>query len=319
MRRSILNTTLMIAVFYIAAVLPTKAVSPDPRILSLVSPHAGILAGIRASPTKEQPSSCLLIVTHKDKIDMEDFIALSGVDSFRSIHEILLEATPDGTHSMLASGHFDRELIYRSALSTGATRSAYRGIDVLSVEPFPRERGELDEVRWLAIVNADIALFGTIADVREELDRYLSHSSAEPIFSKSLARLRKDDDPWSMLRASSGSTQTPDALRLVEPKLPVFIPMGSTLEFGMRYGSHVELDYDVSPSSESDVQTTIAPLSRSLPVSISMASSFLAAPADSPVEGSAHGEIKISRAQYDAWMAKAAALRNSAMPLTINK
>jgi hypothetical protein len=309
MRHSFLKAIFSIASLYSLAALPARAVSPDPRILSLVSPRTQILSGMRATQSKPLPNS-LLMITSKSKLDLEDFIAVSGVDSLRSIHEVLLESTPGDrspliTHSLLASGRFDRERIYRSAISNGAALGAYRGIDLVVLEPFPRERQELDEVRWLAILDGDVALFGMIPDVEAELDRYLSRSSAETIFATRLARLKKDDENWSMLLASGGDAQTPDALKLIRPTLPGFIPLGGTLEFGFHFTSSIELDYDVSVSSEAGVQTAV----QTLPGSIS--SSFLATSACSPSDSSAHGAIKISREQYVAWLAEVAARKEA--------
>jgi len=52
-----------------------------------------------------------MLVTHNNTVDLADFFALSGADSSRSIHEVILLAAADGTgglgeHSLLASGHF---------------------------------------------------------------------------------------------------------------------------------------------------------------------------------------------------------------------
>jgi hypothetical protein len=314
MRQSILNTILSIAVFYPFAALSARTVSPDPRILSLVSPHAQILSGMRASPSGGQTDS-FLVITHNNRLDIEDFTAMSGVDSARSIHEVLFEATPDengklSTHSLLVSGRFNRERIYQSAVSNGATLSQYRGIDLLIVEPFLRERHELGEKRWLAIPDANVALFGTVSNVEHELDRYLSHSPVESIFLKPLARLNGEDETWSMLLASEASARTPNALKSMEPTLPDLIPLGGTLEFGIRYGSHVVFEYDVSASSEADVESTLHSLSRVLSGSTSNVSSFLASPTNRPADGSVHGVVKLSRAKYDAWLAEIAVRSN---------
>lgn len=312
MRQSFLTTILAIVIFSAFAAQSAWAVSPDPRLLSLVPPHAEILSGIKPSPAKDQPNRFLLATT-QDKIDMDDLAALSGVDSNRSVHEILLEAARNHSgrlneHSLLVSGRFDQARIFRSAVSNGATVTKYRGVDVLVVEPFLRERGVLDDVRWLAILDSGIVLFGTISSVEEELDRYLSHSSADPSFRRHLDRLKRDNETWSMLLASSGNAQTPVAIKSIEPVLPGVIPMGSTLAFSTHFGSQIEFEYDLSASSEADIQSSFHSLSLTFLGSAAKASTFLPEPKSSRPEYDLHGEGKLTKERYQAWMAEIAAM-----------
>jgi hypothetical protein len=314
MRRSFLSTlttVLSTVIFSSFAALPAWAVSPDLKLLSLVPPHAEILSGIKPSPSKEQ-SNRFLLATKQDKIDMDDLAALIGVDSNRGTYEILLEAARDHSgrlneHSLLVSGRFDQARIFRSAVSNGATVTKYRGVDVLVVVPFLRERGVLDDVRWLAILDSGIVLFGTISSVEEELDRYLSHSSAEPFFRRSLGRLKRNNETWSMLLASSGNAQTPIAIKSIGPALPGVIPMGSTLAFSTHYGSQIEFEYDLSASSEADIQASSHSLSLTFLGSTAKTSSFLSESKSSRPEYDLHGEGKLTKEQYEAWMAEIAA------------
>lgn len=315
MRRSFLTTLTTIlstVIFSSFAALSAWAVSPDLRLLSLVPPHAEILSGIKPSPSKEQTNRFLL-ATKQDKIDMDDLAALIGADSNRGTYEILLEAARDHSgklneHSLLVSGRFDQARIFRSAVSNGAAVTKYRGIDVLVVDPFLRERGVLDDVRWLAILDSGIVLFGTISSVEEELDRYLSHSSAEPFFRRSLGRLKRNNETWSMLLASSGNAQTPIAIKSIGPALPGVIPMGSTLAFSTHYGSQIEFEYDLSASSEADIQSSFHSLSLTFLGSAAKASSFLPEPKSSRPEYDLHGEGKLTKEKYQAWMAEIAAV-----------
>ena len=311
MRRSFLSTLTTIlstVIFSSFAALPAWAVSPDLKLLSLVPPHAEILSGIKPSPSKEQ-SNRFLLATKQDKIDMDDLAALIGVDSNRGTYEILLEAARDHSgrlneHSLLVSGRFDQARIFRSAVSNGATVTKYRGVDVLVVVPFLRERGVLDDVRWLAILDSGIVLFGTISSVQEELDRYQSHSSAEPFFRRPLGRLRRDSETWSMLLASSGNAQTPIAIKSIEPVLPGVIPLGSTLAFSIHYGSQIEFEYDLSASSAADVQSSFHSLSLTFLGSAAKASSFLPDTKSSGPDYDLHGEGKLTKERYQAWMAE---------------
>ena len=54
---------------------------------------------------------------------------------------------------MLVAGRFDREHIFRAALGNGASMAEYRGQGLLVVEPFARERQEMNASRWMAILD----------------------------------------------------------------------------------------------------------------------------------------------------------------------
>jgi hypothetical protein len=102
-------------------------------------PDAQIVAGISAPPSLGQPDS-FVIVTHENSVDLLDFCALSGVDSSRIISQIIFLAAAGNMgglteHSLLVSGHFDQERIYKSATDGGASVTLYRGIRVLTILP----------------------------------------------------------------------------------------------------------------------------------------------------------------------------------------
>ena len=61
-----------------------------------------------------------------------------------------------------------------------------------------RERSTFDEVRWLAILDSTIAVFGSVASVQQELDRYLAKSLPDPILVKRLSQLGRGDDAWTL-------------------------------------------------------------------------------------------------------------------------
>src|ERR1700751_1303451 len=86
-----------------------SALTADPKLLSLVPPAAEIVAGIDSAPPPNQPGSFVLI-THNNTIDLNDFFALTGVDSTRVVrHAIFVAATNEGghlaEHSLLIAGH----------------------------------------------------------------------------------------------------------------------------------------------------------------------------------------------------------------------
>lgn len=291
--------------FSLLTVSPLQAVTPNPKLVSLVPPTAQLVAGMSAPPRGRQPSGFLL-VTHSSTIDLNDFVALMGVDGSYFVDQVIMVASDGGRgplieHSLLASGRFDQGLIYRSAYGLGAMATNYRGIPVLVVQPFARERGDFHDVRWLAVMDSKMALFGTIAMVQQELDRYLNRSVAEPLLVQKLARLRRDDDTWGLATLPHHDSEIQSIFQMLDSRLATLLRAGDTIQFGIHYGRQVEFEYEIGMASSPDhaaVESSLAPASTGpegtlLPV------------ADLTRVGSGvRGVLKVSKERYEAWKAE---------------
>jgi hypothetical protein len=294
----------VLLVFFTLAL--ASAVTPNPKLLSLVPPTAQIVAGMTAPQGGSQPSSFLLI-THRNLIDLKDLMALSGVDGSRIIEQIVMAASDGGAalseHSLLASGHFDQGLIYKSAQRAGAMAIQYRGIAVLEMPPFARERESFHDVRWLAVMDSKLAVFGTRDIVRQELERYLARSAVDPALERRLAHLRRDDATWCVATLPNDNREIQAALQMLDSRLTELLRAGDTLEFGTRYGRQVEFEYEVGLSSASREAGVIE---RSLvqPVTGPKESSLLPLADLMRVDGGVRGVLKVSTARYEAWKAE---------------
>jgi len=232
------------------AVPISPAATADQKLLSLVPPGAQAVARI-SSPSPSAIMGHFVLISRKNGIDYNDFLALTGADSTLDVRELIYVVAADSSgmlneHSLLASGNFDRECIYRSALSSGASVTHYRGLPVLVVQPFARERSEFNEVRWLAIPDSSILLFGSIASVQHELDRHLDRSTADPRLVARLARLRRDDNSWCVLSPLTWNSDIRDSLAAINPKLAELLKDGDTLQFGIHYGRQIEFEYEIT-------------------------------------------------------------------------
>jgi hypothetical protein len=265
--------------------------------------------------------SNFVIMTHDNGTDLSDFFALTGSDSNLSIHEVIFVAAADNTgqlneHSLLASGNFDRERIYRSALDNGASVTHYKGVRVLVVQPFAREHGEFNEVRWLAIPDSGVLLLGSIVSVQQELDRHLTRSVADPLLVAKLARLRREDDTWSVLSLPVWSPEIRNALAVIDPQLATELMNGDAFQFGIRYGRHVEFEYEVTTASSPTALAMSASLTQSF-AGLEKESALLRS-TDAITEGNTvRGVIKVSMARYNAWLTEVSARgrpRNTAVP-----
>src|SRR5258707_15527203 len=95
-------------------------------------------------PTPEQQHGSHLLITGNNRLDFEDFFAVTGADASRRIQQVVFVAAAVGDgalseHSLLVSGHFNRDAIYRFAESGNARAESYRGQAVLIVPPLVRE------------------------------------------------------------------------------------------------------------------------------------------------------------------------------------
>ncbi len=287
-----------------------SALSPDPAILALIPPSAQIVDGTGAPPLKAERKR-LLIFTPENRVDLQDFRALVGVDDSKSIRQIFLVRGTQSPglryeHSVLAVGHFNQSHIYRAAIQNRAQARDYRGLKILEMLTFSRDPGGSRDSRWLAVIGPELALFGTVSNVREELDRYLDHLPAAPALQQRLARLDPDDEMWCLLPNLSQYQEIRKLLGDLDPRFLEVAADESPFEFGIHYGGRIRLDYEFTPSSP--VDATIAdPHSGSALGREPGVESFLSHPGHPGDAGSVHGVISVPRARYEKWLAELSA------------
>jgi hypothetical protein len=297
--------SLSVALLAIFAVPASGALSADQKLVSLVPPGAEVVAGMDTPPPKDQPGSFVLI-THNNTVDLQDFFALTGVDSARIVHHVIFvaihgETTQLAEHSMMAHGQFDQARIYKSAVDGGATVFQYRGIPVVEIEPFAREQAEFHDSRWLAIVDSDLLLFGTISSVRQELDRHLDRRAADPLLDHKLSHLRHDDETWCVLSSTSRYPEIQKSLSDLDPKLAELVGTADDFQFGIRYRKQVEFEYEVTPASAAGTRSVSDSLRQSL-AGPGKGASLLASPATSGDDHTVRGVVKIPLNRFGQWL-----------------
>jgi hypothetical protein len=276
---------------------------PDPRLLSLVPPGAAIVAEL----TQGTPASYLAL-TRNNTTDLMDFLSISGVDPNRNIFRTILVAAtgsegPLSEHSLVASGQFDSSHIFKSAVENGATESEYLGMPVLIVPPLERDKDISRDFRWLAFLDSQISVFGTIPMVKEELGRYLARSPADLSLMGKLSRLRSTDQSWCVLTSAVYNREI--ARRLLEPlgaNLGQPDPAYDGLILGFHFGRQVEIEYESIPDSgnsgESQPQTQPG-FSQAPPEAPPKASYFF-----SNSQAVSHKVIRLSKKQYVDFIAR---------------
>jgi hypothetical protein len=287
---------LLLFVLFHAAVV-ASALSSDLRLIQMVPPESQVIASM-FSPTPQGQPSTFLLITGSNRIDLEDFYSVTGADASRLIHQVVFVAAagshgPLGEHSLIVNGHFNRNAIFQFAGSGNATTGSYRGEPILVVPPLARERDRFNDLRWLAILNSDIAIFGTPAIVQRELDRQTASSQPDPILMERLSRLGRHDETWCLLPAPSPGGIIESTLEDLDPKLGAIAREGGSMQYGIHFGSSVEItassNHAAPGSANSDVDGSAAPSAR--------ANSFLAGFDLGPDNGKI-AVVKLSRRRY---------------------
>ena len=273
----------------------------NPRLVQLVPPQSRLVAGMSSSAAQGTTGSFLLI-TQENKADLADFFALTGGDASRQLQSLLFVTAAErgksaNEHSLLVSGQFDRDSIFRIE-AAGTSRESYRGIPVLVVSAFLRERKTFDEVRWLAVPDAHIAVFGSVESVQRELDRWVDQSAPDETVLDGLHRLGGHDDSWCLLLARDREGIAETVLGKLDPKLGAVAHEGGLLGYGIKFGRKIEIATAADPFP---ARSWKAP--NDLPGVNSSATfhlfSFL------PDEGSgSRATVKVSRKRYEEWIGK---------------
>jgi hypothetical protein len=236
---------ILLSFFVFDAAVAVSALPSDPRLVQMVPPESQVIASMLCPNPEGKPSNFLLI-TMNNRIDFEDFYAVTGADASRVIHQVVFVAAagPDGTlseHSLLVSGHFNRNVILRFAESGSARLDSYRGKAILVVPPLARERNSFAHLRWLAILNSNIAIFGTPASVQRELDREIANSRPDPLLMARLSQLDSQDETWCLLPVPSLDGLVQSAFEKLDPKLGAVARQGGLMQYGIHFGRRVEI------------------------------------------------------------------------------
>jgi hypothetical protein len=218
------------------------------RLLSLVPAGAAIVAGFD-NHGGSTPRGHLLLSTRNNRLDLEDFQALAGVDSKRSYDEVVevAMATPQGAlseHMLLVAGRFDRERIFRSLEENGAKRVEFLGQKILLIKPFARERKDMVDTRWLAILDNRTVLLGTPGLVQQGLRRHADHAVPDSVLEGRLSLLRPDVNSWNvMVESPKRATRIDFALphsNWAQLQQDADVPMVAA-----RFGSKICVDFSI--------------------------------------------------------------------------
>jgi hypothetical protein len=310
--RGISDQKFLLTASFLFFVFPSSlAELPGKDLLALVPTGAQIVAGINvnSSSLHSQPHYFTL-GTNLNSLDLNDLCALVGVDSEYVIRQIIFVAAPDkagslSEHSLLVSGHFDRTRIYGSAVDGGATITDYHGISVLEVLPFAREREEFNDVRWLVAPDSDLLLFGSMATVQQELDRFRNHRAVDPLLVRRLARMHHDVATWSLFFVQMDDGLS-TILATLNPQLAYLVRKGDSFRLAIRYARQVEIEFEVTTASGAATRDIADSFAQSL-AGPAREAALLSVTDMTEDDKNVHGVVKVPIARYKAWLAEVSA------------
>jgi len=224
------------------------------RLLSLVPPGAGIVAGFE-NHTGADFHGRLLLATHNNRLDLEDFQSLTGVDSKRVFDEVIevAAAAPLGgslsEHMLLVAGQFDRERIFSSIELNGAGNFQYQGQQILLIRPLTRERGDMVDTRWMVILDNRTGIFGTSWLVKLALRRYAQHAATDSVLEERLSLLRRDVTSWNVL-VNSAKSQTNINFEQPHGAWAQLQQDADVLMVAARFGSKIRVDFSIHANAE---------------------------------------------------------------------
>lgn len=225
------------------------------KLLSLVPPGCAIVAGFE-NGHGPHAAGRLLLTTPNNRFDLDDWLAIAGVDTGRRYDEVVEVAALNSRgnlseHLLLVAGRFDKERIFRSAQQNGAQTSQDEGEAILIVRPFSREQRQMADTRWLAILNNRTAVFGTPLLVEQALRRYASHADADSVLMQRLRVLRPDISSWNVL--GSWQASAPDKnmnMAIPHSVWAHLLEDADVLMVGAHFGSGIRIDFSVDARGE---------------------------------------------------------------------
>jgi hypothetical protein len=250
--RSFICAGFLAAVLSAALAPSVSAASWNHPLLALVPPGSQVVAGFENHPAPHTHGR-LLLTTHNNRLDLDDWQALTGVDNKRIFEQVIEVASAPGgrdlsEHMLLVAGQFDRDRIFRSLTENGAAAIAYEGIQVVVVKPLARERGDMLDDRWLLILNNRIGIFGTPWLVQQALRRSAEHALPDPILEERLSLLRRDVNSWNIL-LSSPETARNVSFRQPHSAWAQLQQDADVMTVAARFGPRIRIDFSIYADS----------------------------------------------------------------------
>jgi len=279
----------------------------DNSLLPLVPAGAKIVAGIQ-DPHNPDSHGRILLVTHNNNLDLNDWLTLAGVDGSKQVDKLIEVAASSAQselneHLLLISGRFNRDHIFRAVRQNGATTIEYNRVPILLIAPFAREHEEISGLRWMAILDNKTSIFGTPELVRKSLDRYATHEGPDRLLLKRMVPLRPDVNSWNVLVMSAPMLARHVAPGQLHAPWTHILDGAHELTIGIHYGSRSRIDFEADTDGDQEAASFAAALTQPRLLSTNLSSAQQLRIQNVSVEQNrVQGSITVPGKEFDAWL-----------------
>ena len=244
--------------------LATVASAADPQLLKLVMPDAKVVSGIDIDKVMLTPfGQFFLNQLPAPDNGFQEFIAATGFDPRRDIHEILMASPGDPgkkTGLLLVRGDFDAARILSLFTSMGKTPEMYQGVAILSGGS-PKKGHAISEA--FAFLDKSIAIAGDLDSVRGAIGRRNTADGAlDAGLSGKIGTASATQDAWvvSIVPISSFANVVPN--KNVSGALQGDLIKGiQQSSGGVKFGSTIEISGELTARTDQDA-TSLADVVR---------------------------------------------------------
>lgn len=202
-------------VFVLAASTGMAAV--DPGLLGMAMPDAKAVAGIQVDQAQSSPFGQYLLSQFPTPQNLEQFIAATGFDPRRDLHEILAASEGGQDGLIVGRGNFQPARIADLATLGGWTSSNYNGVQILTNTKGAKQGS-------VAFPDASTIIVGQNTQVTAAIDRYLAHTTMSGPLAQMAIQVSGANDAWfatsvppsSFLTGTNPSTNNATANNLVQ-------------------------------------------------------------------------------------------------------
>ncbi len=151
--------------------LATSALAAvDPALLALAPPDTKAFVGIQVDQAQSSSLGQYMLSQMDADSGLDKFAALTGFDPRHDLSQVLIATNgkqgPLGSAVIFGRGSFQPNKLSAAATLSGATRTTYSGIDLLT------SKDANQTMQTLAFLSPTMVLIGDTASVRSVIDRY---------------------------------------------------------------------------------------------------------------------------------------------------
>ena len=166
----------------------------DPALLALAPPDTKAFVGIQVDQAQSSSLGQYMLAQMDSDSGLDKFATLTGFDPRRDLSQILIAT--NGKQGSLSSavifgrGAFQPNKLSAAATVSGATKTTYSGIDLLT------SKDAKQTMQTLAFLDPSTVLVGDTASVRSVIDRYRTGTSFNGALAQKASEVSSQYQAW---------------------------------------------------------------------------------------------------------------------------